>query len=104
MEKYPLPHSQISESTMQRDVVQTWEGRMRRTRVWLTKQSLVDRAVENGVKPFAVLAGLPSLRCAAIWAKTRSSIPISGRHPQGSGPADALYNCVLLPERSEAER
>lgn len=49
MEKYP-PHT-ATESTMQRDVVQTYEGRMRRTRVRLTKQSLVDRAVENGVKP-----------------------------------------------------
>ena len=46
MEKYPSPTA--TERTMQRDVVQTYEGRMRRPRVRLTKQSLVDRAVENG--------------------------------------------------------
>ena len=67
MAKYPAPEA--SESTLQRDVVQTWECKMRRTRVRLTKQSLVDKAVANGVKPFTALAGLLCLALRGYLGK-----------------------------------
>lgn len=75
MAKYPAPEA--SESTLQRDVVQTWECKMRRTRVRLTKQSLVDKAVANGVKPFTALAGLLCLATAsaAIPGAKCNSLP-----------------------------
>lgn len=92
MEKYP-PHT-ATESTMQRDVVQTWEGRMRRTRVRLTKQSLVDRAVENGVKPFTALAGLLSLALRSYLGKDEIQYSYSADTRREAGVPDALYNCV----------
>lgn len=36
---------------IRRDVVQTYEGALRRTRVCLSKQSLVEKALENNAKP-----------------------------------------------------
>lgn len=92
MEKYPSPTA--TESTMQRDVVQTWEGRMRRTRVRLTKQSLVDRAVENGVKPFTALAGLLSLALRSYLGKDEIQYSYSADTRREAGVPDALYNCV----------
>mgnify|MGYP005977155265 CR=1 FL=1 len=92
MEKYP-PHT-ATESTMQRDVVQTYEGRMRRTRVRLTKQSLVDRAVENGVKPFTALAGLLSLALRSYLGKDEIQYSYSADTRREAGVPDALYNCV----------
>ena len=92
MEKYP-PHT-ATESTMQRDVVQTYEGRMRRTRVRLTKQSLVDRAVENGVKPFTALAGLLSLALRNYLGKDEIQYSYSADTRREAGVPDALYNCV----------
>lgn len=79
---------------MQRDVVQTWEGRMRRTRVRLTKQSLVDRAVENGVKPFTALAGLLSLALRSYLGKDEIQYSYSADTRREAGVPDALYNCV----------
>ena len=92
MEKYPSPTA--TESTMQRDVVQTYEGRMRRTRVRLTKQSLVDRAVENGVKPFTALAGLLSLALRSYLGKDEIQYSYSTDTRREAGVPDALYNCV----------
>ena len=92
MEKYPSPAA--TENTMQRDVVQTWEGRMRRTRVRLTKQSLVDRAVENGVKPFTALAGLLSLALRSYLGKDEIQYSYSTDTRREAGVPDALYNCV----------
>lgn len=92
MEKYPAPAA--GESTLQRDVVQTWEGRMRRTRVRLTKQSLVDRAVENGVKPFTALAGLLSLALRNYLGKDEIQYSYSADTRREAGVPDALYNCV----------
>ena len=92
MEKYPPLTA--TESTMQRDVVQTYEGRMRRTRVRLTKQSLVDRAVENGVKPFTALAGLLSLALRSYLGKDEIQYSYSADTRREAGVPDALYNCV----------
>ena len=92
MEKYPPLTA--TESTMQRDVVQTWGGRMRRTRVRLTKQSLVDRAVENGVKPFTALAGLLSLALRSYLGKDEIQYSYSADTRREVGVPDALYNCV----------
>ena len=92
MAKYPPPTA--TESTMQRDVVQTWEGRMRRTRVRLTKQSLVDRAVENGVKPFTALAGLLSLALRGYLGKDEIQYSYSADTRDAMGAPNARYNCV----------
>ena len=92
MEKYPPLTA--TESTMQRDVVQTCEGRMRRTRVRLTKQSLVERAVENGVKPFTALAGLLSLALRGYLGKDEILYSYSTDTRREAGAPDALYNCV----------
>ena len=92
MEKYPAPAA--GESTLQRDVVQTWEGRMRRTRVRLTKQSLVDCAVENSVKPFTALAGLLSLALRGYLGKDEIQYSYSADTRKAVGVPDALYNCV----------
>ena len=92
MEKYPAPAA--GESTLQRDVVQIWEGRMRRTRVRLTKQSLVDCAVENSVKPFTALAGLLSLALQGYLGKDEIQYSYSADTRKAAGVPDALYNCV----------
>lgn len=92
MEKYPAPAA--GESTLQRDVVQIWEGRMRRTRVRLTKQSLVDCAVENSVKPFTALAGLLSLALRGYLGKDEIQYSYSADTRKAVGVPDALYNCV----------
>ena len=92
MAKYPAPTA--DESTLQRDVVQTCEGRMRRTRVRLTKQSLVERAVENGVKPFTALAGLLSLALRGYLGKDEILYSYSTDTRREAGAPDALYNCV----------
>ena len=92
MAKYPAPTA--DESTLQRDVVQTYEGRMRRTRVRLTKQSLVERAVENGVKPFTALAGLLSLALRGYLGKDEILYSYSTDTRREAGAPDALYNCV----------
>ena len=92
MAKYPPPTA--TESTLQRDVVQTCEGRIRRTRVRLTKQSLVERAVENGVKPFTALAGLLSLALRGYLGKDEILYSYSTDTRREAGAPDALYNCV----------
>ena len=92
MAKYPAPTA--DESTLQRDVVQTCEGRIRRTRVRLTKQSLVERAVENGVKPFTALAGLLSLALRGYLGKDEILYSYSTDTRREAGAPDALYNCV----------
>jgi len=92
MAKYPAPEA--SENTLQRDVVQTWEGRMRRVRVRLTKQSLVDKAVANGVKPFTALAGLLSIALREYLGKDEIQYSYSADTRDVAGVPNALYNCV----------
>ena len=92
MAKYPAPSVQSDD--MQREVVQLWEGRMRRTRVRLTKQSLVDRAVENGVKPFTALVGVLSLAMRGYLGKTEIQYSYSTDTREVAGVPDARYNCV----------
>ena len=72
---------------------------MRRTRVRLTKQSLVDRAVENGVKPFTALAGLLSLALRNYLAKTRSSIP-TRQIPAGKRACRMPFTTACAPSRA----
>lgn len=92
MAKYPAPEA--GESTLQRDVVQTYEGRMRRTRVRLTKQSLVEKAVANGVKPFTALAGLLCLALRGYLGKDDIQYSYSADTRDVAGVPEALYNCV----------
>ena len=92
MAKYPAPEA--GGSTLQKDVVQTWEGKMRRTRVRLTKSSLVEKAVANGVKPFTALAGLLCLALQGYLGKDEIQYSYSTDTRDAAGVPDALYNCV----------
>ena len=92
MAKYPAPEA--GENTLQRDVVQTYEGKMRRTRVRLTKHSLVEKAVANGVKPFTALAGLLCLALRGYLGKDDIQYSYSTDTRDAAGVPNALYNCV----------
>ncbi len=52
------PPVEYGSDVIQRDVVQTYEGALRRTRVCLSKQSLVEKALANNAKPVSALMGL----------------------------------------------
>ena len=92
MRRYPSIVA--DESTMQRDVVQTFEGQLRRTRVRITKQSLVQKAVENGVKPFSALNGLLCLAVQQYLGKDEVQYSYSVDTRKAVGAPNALYNCV----------
>ena len=92
MAEYPAPEA--TQSTLQTDAVQTWEGQVHRTRVRLTKQSLVDRALENGVKPFTALSGLLCLTMRQYLGKQEIQYSYSADTRDAAGVPDALYNCV----------
>ena len=92
VEQYP--EQTATESTLQRDVVQTCESQMHRTRVRLTKRSLVDKAVHNGVKPFSVLTGLLCIALGRYLGKDEIQYSYSADTRDAVGVPDALYNCV----------
>ena len=92
MAKYPAPAA--NESTLQRDVLQICDGQMHRSRVKLTKRSLVDKAVANGVRPFSALAGLLSLAVGQYMDKDEIQYSYSADTRDVAGVPDALYNCV----------
>ena len=90
--EYPAPEA--TENSMQREVVQTCESAMHRTRLRLTKKSLVGKAVENGVKPFCALAGLLSMGIGQYLGKDVIRYSYSADTRDAAGVPDALYNCV----------
>ncbi len=81
-------------SNLQRDVLQTCEGELHRTRVRLTKQSLVVLAAQCGVKPFCALAGLLCLALHRYFGKDEIQWSYSVDARDAVGVPDALYNCV----------
>ena len=72
---------------------------MRRTRVRLTKQSLVDRAVENGVKPFTALAGLLSLALRSYLGKDEIQYSYS-QIPAGKRACRMPFTTACAPSRA----
>ena len=92
MEKYPPLTA--TESTMQRDVVQTYEGALRRTRVCLSKQSLVEKALANNAKPVSALMGLLCMAMREYLGKEKIQYSYSSDTRDVAGVPNALYNCV----------
>lgn len=92
MAQYPQPTA--GEAGLQREVVQTFEGRMHRTRVRFPKQSLVDAALANGVKPVSALMALLSLACGEYLHKDEIQYSFSADTRDVAGVPNALYNCV----------
>ncbi len=92
MAQYPQPTA--GESGLQREVVQTFEGQMRRTRIRFAKQSLVDAALANGVKPVSALMALLSLGVGEYLHKEEIQYSFSADTRDVAGVPDALYNCV----------
>ena len=88
------PEQSATGTTMQRQVVQTCESTMHRTRVRLTKKSLVEQAAANGVKPFSALTGLLCLGIGRYLGKTQVQYSYSADTRDAMGVPDALYNCV----------
>lgn len=88
------PEQTASGNTLQREVVQTCESEMHRSRVRMTKQSLVQKAVSSGVKPFCALAGLLSIAVGRYLGKQSIQYSYSADTRDAVQVPDALYNCV----------
>ena len=79
---------------IQRDVVQTYEGALRRTRVCLSKQSLVEKALANNAKPVSALMGLLCMAMREYLGKEKIRYSYSSDTRDVAGVPNALYNCV----------
>ena len=79
---------------IQRDVVQTYEGALRRTRVCLSKQSLVEKALANNAKPVSALMGLLCMAMREYLGKEKIQYSYSSDTRDVAGVPNALYNCV----------
>ncbi len=88
------PEQAADETTMQRDVLQTYEGKVCPTRIRFTKQSLVQRAVECGVKPVSALMALLCLGLGRYLNKDEIRYSFSADTRDVAGVPDARYNCV----------
>lgn len=88
---YPMP---AAGEALQKDVLQTYEGAMRRTRVRLEKQSLVQKALASGAKPVSALMGLLCLAMRDYFGKEEIQYSYSADTRDVAGVPDALYNCV----------
>lgn len=97
--EYPQPTA--DEAAMQRDVLQTWEGEPCRTMIRLSKQSLVDKALANGVKPVSALMGLLCLGIRDYFGKEEIRYSYSADTRTVVGVPDARYNCVCSFQHAE---
>ena len=79
---------------IQREVVQTYEGALRRTRVCLSKQSLVEKALANNAKPVSALLGLLCMAMQEYLGKENIQFSYSADTRDVAGVPNALYNCV----------
>ena len=79
---------------IQRDVVQTYEGALRRTRVCLSKQSLVEKALANNAKPVSALMSLLCMAMREYLGKEKIQYSYSSDTRDVAGVPHALYNCV----------
>ena len=77
-----------------RSVVQTYEGALRHTRVCLSKQSLVEKALENNAKPVSALMSLLCMAMREYLGKEKIQYSYSSDTRDVAGVPHALYNCV----------
>ena len=88
------PPVESGSDTIQRDVVQTYEGALRRTRVCLSKQSLVEKALANNAKPVSALMSLLCMAMREYLGKENIQYSYSADTRDVAGVPNALYNCV----------
>ena len=88
------PPVEYGSDGIQRDVVQTYEGALRRTRVCLSKQSLVEKALANNAKPVSALMGLLCMAMREYLGKEKIQYSYSSDTRDVAGVPNALYNCV----------
>lgn len=77
-----------------REVIQTWEGQVRRTRVRLDKQGLVEAACAAGVKPFSALCALLCMAMRPYLGKEQVVFSYTVDARRALEVPEALYNCV----------
>ena len=88
------PPVEAGSDAIQRDVVQTYEGALRRTRVCLSKQSLVEKALANNAKPVSALMSLLCMAMREYLGKEKIQYSYSSDTRDVAGVPNALYNCV----------
>ena len=88
------PPVEYGSDVIQRDVVQTYEGALRRTRVCLSKQSLVEKALANNAKPVSALMGLLCMAMREYLGKEKIQYSYSSDTRDVAGVPNALYSCV----------
>ncbi len=88
------PPVEAGSDAIRRDVVQTYEGALRRTRVCLSKQSLVEKALENNAKPVSALMSLLCMAMREYLGKEKIQYSYSSDTRDVAGVPNALYNCV----------
>ena len=88
------PPVEYGSDVIQRDVVQTYEGALRRTRVCLSKQSLVEKALANNAKPVSALMSLLCMAMREYLGKEKIRYSYSSDTRDVAGVPHALYNCV----------
>lgn len=92
------PESQV-ENDMQKTVIDTFEGEPDRARVRLDKQSLVELALKNNVKPFSALTALLSKATRDYLGKETIQYSFAADTRDAIGRAGALYNCIASFQR-----
>ena len=88
------PEQTATGETLQREVVQTCEDTIHRTRVRLRKKCLVDKAVAAEVKPFSMLLALLSMGVGQYLGKQEVQYSYSADSRDAVNAPNALYNCV----------
>lgn len=92
------PESQV-ENDMQKSVVEMFEGEPDRARVRLDKQSLVELALKNKVKPFSALTALLSKATRDYLGKDTIQYSYAADLRDAIGKKGALYNCIASFQR-----
>ena len=87
------PESQVA-NDMQKDVLQIHEGTPRFQRLRLDRQSLVDLAQKEGVKPFSALMGLTCQAAQRYLEKNDLVYSYAADTRAALGVPHALYNCI----------
>ena len=99
------PESQVA-NNMQKDVLQIHEGTPHFQRLRLDRQSLVDLAQKEGVKPFSALMGLTCQAAQRYLEKNDLVYSYAADTRAALGVPHALYNCIAsfqLPLRLEPQ-
>lgn len=87
------PESQVA-NDMQKDVLQICEGTPHFLRLRLDKQSLVDLAEKEGIKPFSALMGLACRAAQRYLEKDELVYSYAADTRAALGVPNALYNCI----------